>query len=348
MGPEMMQEFRDQAERFGARFITDNVTSVEPGADGEPHTVWVDDERVQGPHRRSSRWAPSTRSSACPARRSSAAAASPTARPATPPSSRSATTIIVGGGDSAMEEAIFLAKFSSKVDDRAPARRVPRLEDHARARPRDREHRVPDARTSSRSSWPARTARSDRARLRNTETGETRELPMTGAFIAIGHEPQSEIVDGHRRHRRRGLRHDRGQVDAHERARRLRRRRPRRPHLPPGGHRRRLRLPGRARRRVVPARQPERADARPRSRAPATSPRRSGRRPPSPPRPPRLTPPRRRLRAVARLPLRRGGRRRPVGLTLLLDPFVERAHILLRCDLSLDELAECVGLCRWH
>ena len=36
----------------------------------------------------------------------------------------------------------------------------------------------------------------DRARLRNAETGETRELPMAGAFIAIGHEPQSEIVDG--------------------------------------------------------------------------------------------------------------------------------------------------------
>ena len=36
----------------------------------------------------------------------------------------------------------------------------------------------------------------DRARLRNTETGEERELPMAGAFIAIGHEPQSEIVDG--------------------------------------------------------------------------------------------------------------------------------------------------------
>ena len=43
----------------------------------------------------------------------------------------------------------------------------------------------------------------DRARLRNVETGETRELPMNGAFIAIGHEPQSEIVDGHRRDRRR-------------------------------------------------------------------------------------------------------------------------------------------------
>ena len=44
MGPEMMQELRDQAERFGTRFITDNATKLEPGADGEPHTVWVDDE----------------------------------------------------------------------------------------------------------------------------------------------------------------------------------------------------------------------------------------------------------------------------------------------------------------
>src|SRR4051794_41298941 len=44
MGPEMMQQFRDQAERFGTRFITDNATKLELGENGEPHTVWVDDE----------------------------------------------------------------------------------------------------------------------------------------------------------------------------------------------------------------------------------------------------------------------------------------------------------------
>src|SRR5437764_13958241 len=44
MGPEMMQQFRDQAERFGTRFITENATKVEFGAEGEPHTVWVDEE----------------------------------------------------------------------------------------------------------------------------------------------------------------------------------------------------------------------------------------------------------------------------------------------------------------
>src|ERR687890_1594008 len=45
MGPQMMQDLRDQAERFGARFVTENVTRVEPApAPGEPFRVWVDEE----------------------------------------------------------------------------------------------------------------------------------------------------------------------------------------------------------------------------------------------------------------------------------------------------------------
>src|SRR5215217_6808790 len=45
MGPELMQAMRDQAERFGARFVTDNATRVEPAAEeGGLHTVWVEDD----------------------------------------------------------------------------------------------------------------------------------------------------------------------------------------------------------------------------------------------------------------------------------------------------------------
>ena len=44
MGPQMMQDLRDQAERFGTRFMTENATRIEPGRDGEPHTVWIDEE----------------------------------------------------------------------------------------------------------------------------------------------------------------------------------------------------------------------------------------------------------------------------------------------------------------
>src|SRR4051812_34341923 len=45
MGPELMQQFRDQAERSGTRFVTDLATRIEPAAnEGDPHTVWVGDE----------------------------------------------------------------------------------------------------------------------------------------------------------------------------------------------------------------------------------------------------------------------------------------------------------------
>jgi thioredoxin reductase (NADPH) len=47
MGPQMMQDLRDQAERFGTRFITENATRFEPGKDGEPHTVWVDEDEYK-------------------------------------------------------------------------------------------------------------------------------------------------------------------------------------------------------------------------------------------------------------------------------------------------------------
>ena len=137
------------------------------------------------------------------------------------------TTIIVGGGDSAMEEAIFLAKFSSKVtivNRRDEFRASKIMLERARAT-ENIEFLTPYTVDEflAGDTGPAL----HRARLRNTETGEERELPMAGAFIAIGHEPQSEIVDGLVDDRRRGLRQDRGQVHPHQPPGRLRRRRPR-------------------------------------------------------------------------------------------------------------------------
>ena len=117
-------------------------------------------------------------------------------------------TIIVGGGDSAMEEAIFLAKFSSKVTivhrrDEFRASKI--MLDRARAI-ENIEFLTPYVVEEF---LPGENGALGSARLRNAETGETRELPMSGAFVAIGHEPQSEIVDGHRRHRRERLRRGR-------------------------------------------------------------------------------------------------------------------------------------------
>jgi thioredoxin reductase (NADPH) len=116
MGPELMQTMRDQAERFGARYLTDNATRFEPAAEeGGLHTVWVDDEAYK-------------------ARTVILAMGAEHKKLAVPGEEELANgrgvsycatcdaafykdreTIVVGGGDSAMEEAIFLAKFSSKV-----------------------------------------------------------------------------------------------------------------------------------------------------------------------------------------------------------------------------------------
>jgi thioredoxin reductase (NADPH) len=104
-------------------------------------------------------------------------------------------TIVVGGGDSAMEEAIFLAKFSSKVmvvHRRAEFRASQIMLDRAK----DTENIELLTPYVVEEFLAGDNGALGSARLRNLETGEQREIPVAGAFVAIGHEPQSEIVDG--------------------------------------------------------------------------------------------------------------------------------------------------------
>ena len=195
MGPEMMQKFRDQAERFGARLVTDQADRVQLANEpGGIHSVWVGDTEhrartvvlamgaehkklgVSGEEELSGRGV--SYCATCDAA-----------------FFRDAPTIIVGGGDSAMEEAIFLSKFASKVivvHRRAEFRASKIMLERARAQEniefltpyRVDEFVAGDSGTLG------------HARLVNTETGEERELPVAGTFIAVGHEPQSGLVQG--------------------------------------------------------------------------------------------------------------------------------------------------------
>ena len=194
MGPEMMQQFRDQAERFGTRFITDNVTRFEPGAEGEPHTVWIDDESYQARAVILAMGA-EHKKLGVPGEEELGGRGVSYCATCDAAFYKDKTTIIVGGGDSAMEEAIFLAKFSSTVtivNRRDEFRASKIMLERAQNTP-NIEFKTPftiDAFLAGESGML------DRAQLRNAETGETEELPMSGAFIAIGHEPQSTIVEG--------------------------------------------------------------------------------------------------------------------------------------------------------
>ena len=193
MGPDMMQKFRDQAERFGTRFITDNVTKFEPGADGEPHTVWVEDESYKARTVILAMGA-EHKKLGVPGEEELGGRGVSYCATCDAAFYKDRTTIIVGGGDSAMEEAIFLAKFPPRSRSCIAATSSAPRRSCSSAR-RHREHRVPDS-LHREAFLAGENGELDRAELLNTETGESSELPMSGAFIAIGHEPQSEIVDG--------------------------------------------------------------------------------------------------------------------------------------------------------
>jgi thioredoxin reductase (NADPH) len=193
MGPEMMQHFRDQAERFGARLETDDATQIEISRDGGLHKVWVGDDvhltravilAMGAQHRKLNVPGEAELSGRGVSYCATCDAAF----------FRQAPTLIIGGGDSAMEEAMFLSKFAAKVGvvhrrDEFRASKI--MLERARAIP-NIEFITPyvvEEFTGENGSLTI-------ARLRNTVDGSIRELPVTGAFIAVGHDPQSQLVEG--------------------------------------------------------------------------------------------------------------------------------------------------------
>ncbi|MBO4269406.1 MULTISPECIES: thioredoxin-disulfide reductase [Microbispora] len=190
MGPDLMDNFRKQAERFGAELVADDVVEVDLEADPKVVKTYTDtylaksviiatgsryrelglenEKRLSG---RGVSWCATCDGFFF----------------------RDQEIVVVGGGDTAMEEAIFLTRFARTVTvihrrDTLRASKI--MQDRAFANDKIRfvwDSEVVDVLGEDRISG---------VRVRNLKTGEETDLPVGGLFIAIGHEPRTELLKG--------------------------------------------------------------------------------------------------------------------------------------------------------
>jgi thioredoxin reductase (NADPH) len=189
LGPELMAQMRSQAERFGTEFITDDVTRVDFSS--TPHKVYVGSQEFQA-HAVIVATGASARQLGLPGERALQGRGVSYCAVCDAAFFRGQRVIVVGGGDSAMEEATFLAKFASEVvlihrRDEFRASRI--MVDAARSTsnleiltPYTIEDvlGVEDGKVSG-------------VRLRHAITGEERIEEASGFFVAIGHDPNTGI-----------------------------------------------------------------------------------------------------------------------------------------------------------
>jgi thioredoxin reductase (NADPH) len=187
MGPEMMSDFRRQAERFGAEYITDDVTRVDFSE--QPLRVWVGDDEYRAravvvATGASARWLEIDSEERHKGRGVSACATCDASF------FRAKEVYVVGGGDSAFEEALFLTKFATHVNlvhRRNEFRASKIMVDRAKAN--DKLDFVLSAEVVE----ILGDEKVEALRLRSTEHGETWEVPADGLFVAIGHDPNTAL-----------------------------------------------------------------------------------------------------------------------------------------------------------
>jgi thioredoxin reductase (NADPH) len=187
MGPAMMDEFRRQAERFGTEFVTDDVTRVDFSQ--RPFRVWVEDEEYKARSvivatGASARWLGLDSEERLKGRGVSACATCDGAF------FRDKHIVVVGGGDSALEEALFLTRFGYKVTlvhRRAEFRASQIMIDRARG----------NEKIELKTPFVVEEVLGEDSisglRLRNTETGESEEVDAGALFVAIGHDPNTKL-----------------------------------------------------------------------------------------------------------------------------------------------------------
>jgi len=199
LGPELMDNMRKQAERFGAEFLTDDVTRVElgdrpteAGTEGLK-TVYVGESEYFARAvilATGSAWRPI----GIPGERELLGHGVSSCATCDGFFFRNQHIIVVGGGDSAMEEATFLTRFAETVTivHRRDAFRASKvMQVRALTNPK-----ITVEWNTVVEEILGENGKVVGARLRNVQTGESKVLDVTGVFVAIGHDPRSELFQG--------------------------------------------------------------------------------------------------------------------------------------------------------
>ena len=190
MGPELMETMRKQAARFGTEYITDNVTAVDLSE--RPFRITTGSQTIDA-HSIIIATGASAKMLDVPGERKLLGRGVSTCATCDGFFFRDKQLLIVGGGDSAMEEATFLTKFASKVTvvhrrDTLRASKI--LQDRALSNPKI--HFVWNSVIEEVLGDEVVTG----ARIQDLKTGERRDIEASGVFVAIGHEPNTGLFEG--------------------------------------------------------------------------------------------------------------------------------------------------------
>ena len=192
MGPEMMDEFRKQAQRFGAECVFKTVDKVDFSK--QPYSVWVNDEEYSAEAIIISTGA-SARLLGLQSETELMGHGVSACATCDGFFFKEKKVLVVGGGDSAMEESTFLTKFASEVvlvHRREEFRASKIMVDRALSNPKisvEYNSTVEDIRGSLESGVTA-------VLLKDTKTGDVREMACEGVFMAIGHVPNTQLFNG--------------------------------------------------------------------------------------------------------------------------------------------------------
>jgi len=193
MGPEMMNEFRTQAERFGARLVTDDVDRIEL-SDGGVQRVFLGDEEHLAKTVILAMGA-EPRRLGIPGELELSGRGVSTCGVCDGAFFKDQKVVVVGGGDSAMEDSIFISKYArdlTSVHRRDEYRASKIMLDRAKEQG-NISFKTPFVPEEFIAGEDGKLAK---VRLRNADTGEEEDFEAEGAFVAIGHIPRSELVTG--------------------------------------------------------------------------------------------------------------------------------------------------------